>query len=304
MSWLKEYKSSLKNIETEEILDLILYRPMGFLLVKLVLPFPVTPNQLTLTALFFGFWAGICYTVGNQAYLYAAAGLYFLFNVFDCADGMLARIKRNGTPTGRIIDGVADYFSGIFVFGGIAIGSIPQSHHTLSFWLVFAGAIVSIVFHSMNIDFYRARFMDIANRRMQNITEELEAFREELKKLKKQKKSPFSRLLIKTYLRYAGLQKGMTGKQKEIKEITEVCPDAFYRKNHLIMRFWTFLGPTTQISAVIVFSILGRLELLFYWYLIPMNAYFLIIKLIQFNIDCKIKKQIHESRNISCRSCA
>ena len=47
---------------------------------------------------------------------------YLLFNVLDCSDGQLARIKKNGTSVGRLLDGIADYIAAIAIYAGIAIG--------------------------------------------------------------------------------------------------------------------------------------------------------------------------------------
>ena len=51
---IREYKNSLKAIEIEEILDLVFYRPLAFFFVKLIYKTNITPNQLTLAAMFIG----------------------------------------------------------------------------------------------------------------------------------------------------------------------------------------------------------------------------------------------------------
>ncbi len=51
-----------------------------------------------------------------------------LYNIIDCSDGQLARLKKNGTHTGRIIDGSADYITAAFVFIGLGIGFPDQRY--------------------------------------------------------------------------------------------------------------------------------------------------------------------------------
>ena len=109
MSWVIEYKNSLKMIEVEEVFDIIFYRPLAFLLVKLVYPTKITPNHLTLTAIALGITGGYFYSRGTDISCIYGAFFYLMFNVFDCSDGQLARLKKNGTPGGRLIDGIADY---------------------------------------------------------------------------------------------------------------------------------------------------------------------------------------------------
>ncbi len=44
MSLLKAYKSSLKLIEVEEVIELVFYRPLAFLFVRLIYSTNITPN--------------------------------------------------------------------------------------------------------------------------------------------------------------------------------------------------------------------------------------------------------------------
>src|SRR3954467_7501845 len=110
MSWFSEYKKSLKMLEVEEYFDLFFYRPLAFLLVKTVYRTNITPNQLTIVAIFIGLACGIVYAQG-PAYWALGAICFALYNIVDCSDGQLARIKKNGTHAGRVVDGLADYIS-------------------------------------------------------------------------------------------------------------------------------------------------------------------------------------------------
>ena len=123
MSWFAEYKKSLKMIEVEEFFDLFFYRPLAFILVKTVYRTNITPNQLTLIAILFGLIAGFVYSMGTD-YFVCGAICFALYNIIDCSDGQLARIKKNGTHAGRIVDGLADYISTAAVFIGIGIGGM------------------------------------------------------------------------------------------------------------------------------------------------------------------------------------
>ena len=54
MGLVAEYKQGLKSVAVEELFDLVFYRPLAFLFVKLVYRTGVTPNQLTLLSMVFG----------------------------------------------------------------------------------------------------------------------------------------------------------------------------------------------------------------------------------------------------------
>src|SRR5665647_2867156 len=107
MNLLHEYKISLKKIEVEEIFDLYFYRPLAFLLVKAIYITSITPNQLTVISMIFGVIGGFFYSFGNHSAFIIGAILVLLYNVVDCSDGQLARLKKNGTAVGRILDGIA-----------------------------------------------------------------------------------------------------------------------------------------------------------------------------------------------------
>ena len=54
MNWSEEYKKSLKMKEVEEFFDLIFYRPVAFLFVRAVYNTGITPNSITIAAIYNG----------------------------------------------------------------------------------------------------------------------------------------------------------------------------------------------------------------------------------------------------------
>ena len=65
MNWAEEYKKSLKMREVEEIFDLFIYRPLAFLLVRMVYKTKITPNNITSIAILMGVTAGCFYFSDN-----------------------------------------------------------------------------------------------------------------------------------------------------------------------------------------------------------------------------------------------
>ena len=95
-----EFKQSLKNFWAEELIDLALFRPLAFLLVKILAPLPITPNQISLAAMICGI-AGGCAFAGGSRRLFIIGGLLYGFStILDCCDGMIARLKKNGPLRG------------------------------------------------------------------------------------------------------------------------------------------------------------------------------------------------------------
>ncbi|MBB4929993.1 phosphatidylglycerophosphate synthase [Lipingzhangella halophila] len=70
----------------------------------------ITPNQLTIAALFCGLGAAACFAFGLWPFLIAGAVLYYLCFLLDCMDGKLARLTDQETLFGSWMDYVFDRF--------------------------------------------------------------------------------------------------------------------------------------------------------------------------------------------------
>lgn len=138
----KLYQASLKHPDVEEPIDLWFYRPMGFRLALLGRRFHWTPNQITVASIFLGIGCGLlCYP---QQWWLNLLGILLLVlaDICDSADGQLARLTRQYSPLGRILDGAAGdvwfiviYFAIFFrlfpVWGwwGLALGIVAGLSH-------------------------------------------------------------------------------------------------------------------------------------------------------------------------------
>lgn len=143
MSILSQYSSSLKRRESEELLDLWVYRPLAFVLARVLVHTSATPNQITAASIFSALLAGIALSAGDRRGMIIGATFYALANIFDCCDGMVARMKGNGTPLGRMVDVFADCIAGSMVYVGLGVGLTRSSVDLpLPAWtLVIAGGI-------------------------------------------------------------------------------------------------------------------------------------------------------------------
>jgi len=266
MSWYKEYKKSLKMTEIEEFFDLVFYRPLALLVVKIVYPTNITPNQLTITAIFIGLASGIVYATGLPHAAVYGALLFMLYNIFDCSDGQLARLKKNGTHVGRIIDGIADYISTAAVFVGLGLGYYDHSYSYSMWWTLLIIAAASNVVQSALVDYYRNRFLDYVLQRKSTFEEDMESFREEYRSLEGKKNVWLDRWIIRSYFRYSAMQEKLTTKKKGDK-LFKATPEEYYKKNKLTARLWVNIGPTAQITAIMLCSAFNRFDI-YFWVII------------------------------------
>ncbi len=160
------YKQTLKSMDTEETIDLMFYRPIGFMWAVICAKLGIKPNAITIASIFIGVAAGILfYFHDNLLWLnYIGIVLLIIANSFDSADGQLARMTGQYSRLGRILDGlsgdfwfVAIYFAICFRVDGttdLLMGDIFKNNA----WLIWIIAIVAGLSHAKQAamaDYYR-----------------------------------------------------------------------------------------------------------------------------------------------------
>lgn len=154
-----DYQASLKSLDTEEHIDLWFYRPIGYAWACLAKRLGITPNVITIASIFLGVGAGIAFYYTNIWINILGIVLLVWANSFDSADGQLARMTKQYSRIGRILDGV----SGDLWFASIYIAICLRENATSPFfmehpWLIWVVAAVSGVFHAKQAataDYYR-----------------------------------------------------------------------------------------------------------------------------------------------------
>lgn len=291
MTWLADYTRSLKLKEVEEVFDLYFYRPLAFLLVKAIYQTNITPNQLTVASMFVGVLGGLCYSFGHPSAIAAGAILYGLSIVIDCSDGQLARLKKNGTRLGRILDGLIDYVVMIAIYAGIGIGLVPESGDSGMWWLLILAAALSNLFHSVALDYYRNRFMDFVQGASTQDEDDYRSFQQEYDVLARRKGKILRKAAIWLYLRYLLAQKRMTMNWEAAGPPKKSAGD-FYRRNKAAIRLWTFLGSTTQGTILIAASLADRIDLYFWAMIVVGNVWTVVMFAVQNRIDHRLEHEV------------
>lgn len=153
------FKSSLKSMDTEETFDLIFYRPIGYMWALLAKKLGVTPNAITIASIFLGIGAGVCFYFNDIWVNLAGVLLLVWADSFDSADGQLARMTKQYSRIGRILDGV----SGDIWFAAIYIAICLRENVTSTFfmdhrWVIWVVAVVTGLCHAVQAamgDYYR-----------------------------------------------------------------------------------------------------------------------------------------------------
>jgi hypothetical protein len=227
-----------------------------------------------------GITSGVCFSGGSPKSFLLGALFYGLSNVLDCCDGMIARLKKNGTPTGRIVDGLVDYINGIAVYTGVAIGltKAVQSgalHLPFNAWVLMIAAAASFAAHAMFSDKYRNAYLEQVRQPSGNEQTELEKCKTEQTRLHGLKGHGFDKMLINLYCKYLALQRPLP-KVGEHRQTVKMVSGT-------TVILWNCIGPSTHISFLIVSACLFRPSVFFLYVIAAANVWMIFLLALQMN---------------------
>ncbi len=275
MDILSQYRASLKHPQAEELTDLYLFRPIAFLIAKALSYTSVTPNQITTAALVAGITAGISFSTGTPHGFLIGALVYALSNTLDCADGMVARMKGNGTQLGRMIDVFADLITGTALYIGIGIGlthaGLPLPFNALV--LMFAGGI------SVAVQF--AIFDKERNGFLSRLRDDVEEQREELVGLERDLQVSDEwwgkRLLTRTYIRFT---------RSQLKGFGPAEANRLDRQQQArLLRLWSIIGSSSHAVILVVAMAFDLPMILFYYGILFGNIWALSVLIYQRHLE-------------------
>lgn len=150
----KTLKDSLKSEDTEEVIDIYFYRPIGFFFANIAMKLHITPNMITIASIFIGSFAGLLFYPNNLEINIIGMLLLVLANSFDSADGQLARLTNNSTRIGRFLDGLAGDVWFVIIYITLAL-RLTSNGFSNWIWLLASLAGLSHIFHASMADYYR-----------------------------------------------------------------------------------------------------------------------------------------------------
>lgn len=165
----KQYRASLKSMDTEEGIDLAFYRPLGFAWAYLFRRIGITPNAVTIASIFLGLGAGVCFFFNDLWINIIGIFLLIWANTFDSCDGQLARLTGNYSPLGRILDGLSGDIWFFAIYAAICLRedvfSPWFSAHPLVIWILAAVTGVAHGKQAAMADYYRQFHLFFVNGR-------------------------------------------------------------------------------------------------------------------------------------------
>lgn len=224
---LKEnYRSTLKSSDTEETIDLCFYRPVGYMWALIAKKLGIHPNTITIASIFLGVGAGVMMYYNDLWINMLGMVLLVWANSYDSADGQLARMTKQYSQLGRILDGVA----GDIWFAAIYVAICLREPHTSLFfnqypWLIWVMAVSAGFCHGKQAamaDTYRQFHLLFVNGKS-----ELDNSADLKKQLSETPKCQwFKRLTLTFYRGYTMQQEATSPSMQQLRrEINQKWPD-------------------------------------------------------------------------------
>lgn len=176
------YKNSIKSDSSDEPVNIYLQRPIAGAIVFVLYRTPITPNQLTLISTLFGIAGGLLLAqflpLGEPSLLWSAL-CFYLKDIFDSADGQLARAKQQFSRRGRFYDSLGDFIANLFLSGGITFFLLHSGNSFLFSVLIGAGIFISINLRVSYHVYYQTSFLHQQKKYLNNRVSEEFSFEED-----------------------------------------------------------------------------------------------------------------------------
>lgn len=167
-SW--QIEQTLKDPDIEEWINQRVHRPLAFYLIlkpieRLPKRLRPSPNQLTFCSGATGVGAAIAATQAPEhgaIWLVLSAFLLFVSVLFDCSDGMLARLSKTSSRFGMLLDGAMDFVVGASFWAAMVWATMPTWLGRWG-WPCAVVILLSFVLHCALYDHFRNRFVQVSN---------------------------------------------------------------------------------------------------------------------------------------------
>lgn len=279
------YRDTLKSMDTEEHIDLAFYRPIGYMWACLAKRLGVTPNAITIAYIFLGIGAGIMFYFPDMWLNVIGMLLLIWANSFDSADGQLARMTKQYSRLGRILDGL----SGDLWFASIYIAICLRENITSEFfsahpWVIWVVAVVTGLCHAKQAaaaDYYRQFHLYFLKGEEGSELESCDELRSRLATLS-WSKNFWKKLTLTFYTQYTANQEALTPSMQTLRRelrkrfASGVIPmdfrEAFRAKSLPLMKYTNILSFNWRVIALFTALFLQMPWLYFAFELIVLNA--------------------------------
>lgn len=296
---LSDYRASLKSMDTEEGIDLAFYRPIGYAWACLAKKLGVTPNVITIASIFLGIGAGVAFFYNNLWINVVGMLLLIWANSFDSADGQLARMTKQYSRLGRILDGL----SGDIWFATIYVAICLRENATSDFfmahpWVIWVVAVVTGLCHAKQAamaDYYRQFHLYFLKGEQGSELDNSSDLKERLAELS-WKHDFWKKLTLTFYTNYTVNQESNTRAMQQLRAelrlrfpsgiIPQSFRDAFRRKSLPLMKYTNILSFNWRTIALFT-SLFLQMPWLYFAFELTVLNFLLIMMVVRHERFCR-----------------
>jgi hypothetical protein len=286
-----EYRRSLKPPETEELVNQLVNRPLGFAAAKCFQKVKVTPNVVTLLSLFCGLSAGVVFSRAKYPDVLWAALLLQCMIIFDCADGQLARLTERSSKFGRIIDTFSDLATHCSIYVGVAVALYRVSGSHLVLFLALLSQI-SMYLHMALFDHFKNVYITVSRPDYGDLLDSLKKMKEMSERIESDK-GRLSTAVAKMYIWFYRMESRVVSMAYPSfsTNFYEAFPDStciedglrdlYAQEMRLPTKLWTMIGDTIHLEIFVICGVLNRISFIYPLILIYTNAVMIMALFVQ-----------------------
>ena len=252
-----EYQGSLKSSDTEEWFDLIFYRPIGFTWAVIARKLGIHPNAISIASIFIGIGAGIAFYYNNFWINFLGMFLLIWANSYDSADGQLARMTKQFSRLGRILDGVSSDLWFVAIYVAICL----RENHTSDFfmahkWAIWVLAVFAGMCHAQQAamaDIYRQFHLFFLKGKAGSELEDAQALWKQFHAMS-WRKDFFNKLVMGFYANYTRTQERWTPQMQKLRRALRAKYDAAIPQS-FADRFRALSLPLMKYTNILSFNV-------------------------------------------------
>ena len=258
-SWIDisdEYKKTTKKVS--EVINSVLYRPLGFPLVLLGKKLKLTPNFFTTLSLISILISAFFY---SQNMIYWAAILLFVKQILDCVDGSLARLTKQFTRFGGLYDFLGDIVG--FIAMTLCMGyAMSTSENNSIYYLYYILMAISIAIGTLMFNTAKSQYLETLSGKKDPVKKSPQKSSSKLiTLLKKLLNMPVD--LFQNLTKFPDISVPMYSSidRHFLPEIEKV--DAFEKYFTPLMKSWSFIAGGASITLIVILTLFDAVNLIF-----------------------------------------
>ncbi|CAN5711237.1 hypothetical protein BH10BAC3_BH10BAC3_00290 [soil metagenome] len=272
-------ESTLKSSDTEELIDVYFYRPIGYQWALLFRRLHVTPNMVTIASIFIGITAGILFYPDGLKYNIIGMLLLMLANSFDSADGQLARMTNTKSRLGRILDGMAGTIWFIVITITLTLRLRNEGWSPL-IWILGVTSGISHLIQSQQSDYYRNIHLYFIKGKAGSEQDNSKELNSELQGLS-WSSDFWEKLILTLYRNYTWQQEKMSPKLQKLMglvrnrfedNLPQWLVDEFREMNRPLMKYTNIVQFNTRVIFLFFCLFINKVWLYFLFDLIVLNG--------------------------------